>query len=84
MTHKGRKTMSRKPAEKVIRRGVLLDAAPVPDRPWAVEIVKRSIRIYCVNDKQRTALWISTAGRHLPSEMAVAKFIVETVNQAAP
>ena len=74
--------MSRRPAEKVIRRGVLLDAAPVPDRPWAVEVVKRSIRIYCVNDKP--ALWISAAGRHLPSEMAVAQFIVDTVNRAAP
>jgi hypothetical protein len=57
---------------------------PVPPRPWAIETVKRSIRIYSVQDKRQTVLWISLVGMHKPTEMAWAKFIVDTVNGAEP
>lgn len=71
------------PALELRRKQLRETPLPVPSRPWAIETVKRSIRIYSVQDKRQTVLWIGLVGKHAANEMGVVKFIVETVNRSA-
>ena len=60
---------------------------PVPPRPWGIHETEGAIRVGSLAPDgtiDETVFWIDLDGAHQPTELARARFIVETVNRFAP
>jgi hypothetical protein len=65
----------------------LVEIQPVPPRPWGIQETHNFIRVGSLASDGRideSVFWIDLKGAHRPTELARARFIVETINKFAP